>query len=236
VKALIFAAGKGERMRPLTAHTPKPLLSVGGKPLIVWHLEKLAAAGIRDIVINSAWLASRLHHALGDGSAWGVRIVWSHEGAEPLETGGGLLHALPLLGDAPFLVVNGDVYCDIDFATLPRASATLAHLLMVDPPAHSARGDFALGPEGLLHSSGDRLLTYSGIGVYRRELFAHWQRDVAGSPGADATPPTFRLAPLLRAAMARNEISGEHFSGHWADVGTPERLAALDAALRGKRG
>ncbi|PKM06697.1 MAG: mannose-1-phosphate guanylyltransferase [Gammaproteobacteria bacterium HGW-Gammaproteobacteria-4] len=236
MKALIFAAGKGERMRPLTEHTPKPLLSVGGKPLIAWHLEKLAAAGIREIVINSAWLASRLHDALGDGAHWGVRIVWSHEGAEPLETGGGLLHALPLLGDAPFLVVNGDVYCDVDFTALPRTPPTLAHLVMVDPPAHSAQGDFALGSGGLLHSSGETLLTYSGIGVYRRELFAHWQRDVAGTAGADTTPPTFRLAALLRAAMARNAVSGEHFSGRWADVGTPERLAVLDAALRGEHG
>jgi MurNAc alpha-1-phosphate uridylyltransferase len=235
MKALIFAAGKGERMRPLTEHTPKPLLSVGGKPLIAWHLENLAAAGIREIVINSAWLASRLHDALGDGAHWGVRIAWSHEGAEPLETGGGLLHALPLLGDAPFLVVNSDVYCDVDFTALPRRPATLAHLVMVDPPAHSAHGDFALGSDGLLHSSGETLLTYSGIGVYRRELFAHWQRDVAGTAGADTTPPTFRLAPLLRAAMARDQVSGEYFTGRWADVGTPERLAALDAALRGGR-
>ncbi len=233
MKALIFAAGKGERMRPLTEHTPKPLLAVGGKPLIVWHLQNLAAAGIRDIIINTAWLASRLHDALGDGSAWGVRITWSHEGSEPLETGGGLLHALPLLGDAAFLVVNGDVYCDVDFSALPRAPQSLAHLLMVDPPTHSAHGDFALGDDGLLHSSGESLLTYSGIGVYHPQLFAHWQRDVAGSTGADTTPPTFRLAPLLRAAMARNQVSGEHFSGRWADIGTPERLAALDAALRG---
>ncbi|MDX2299478.1 MAG: sugar phosphate nucleotidyltransferase, partial [Xanthomonadaceae bacterium] len=115
MKALIFAAGKGERMRPLTEHTPKPLLEVGGKPLIAWHLERLAAAGVHEVVINSAWLASRLHDALGDGARFGVHIAWSHEGAEPLETGGGLLHALPLLGDAPFIVVNGDVYCDVDF-------------------------------------------------------------------------------------------------------------------------
>lgn len=233
MKALIFAAGKGERMRPLTEHTPKPLLAVGGKPLIVWHLKNLAAAGIHEVVINTAWLASRLHNTLGDGSAWGVRITWSHEGSEPLETGGGLLHALPLLGDAAFLVVNGDVYCDVDFSALPRAPQCLAHLLMVDPPAHSAHGDFALGDDGLLHSSGEPLLTYSGIGVYRRELFAHWQRDVAGTAGADTTPPTFRLAPLLRAAMARDQVSGEYFNGRWADIGTPERLAALDAALRG---
>lgn len=235
MKALIFAAGKGERMRPLTEHTPKPLLAVGGKPLIVWHLQNLAAAGIHEVVINSAWLASRLHDALGDGSAWGVRISWSHEGDEPLETGGGLLHALPLLGDAAFLVVNGDVYCDVDFSALPRAPQRLAHLLMVDPPAHSAHGDFALGDDGWLHSNGASLLTYSGIGVYRPQLFANWQRDVASSTGADTTPPTFRLAPLLRAAMARDQVSGEYFNGRWADIGTPERLAALDAALRGER-
>jgi MurNAc alpha-1-phosphate uridylyltransferase len=234
MKALIFAAGKGERMRPLTEHTPKPLLAVGGKPLIVWHLQNLAAAGIHDIIINTAWLASRLHDALGDGSEWGVRITWSHEGSEPLETGGGLLHALPLLGDAAFLVVNGDVYCDVDFSALPHAPQSLAHLLMVDPPAHSAHGDFALD-DGLLHSSGEPLLTYSGIGVYRPQLFANWQRDVVGSTGADTTPPTFRLASLLRAAMARDQVSGVHFTGRWADIGTPERLAALDAELRGGR-
>lgn len=232
MKALIFAAGKGERMRPHTEHTPKPLLEAGGKPLIVWHLERLAAAGVHEVVINSAWLASRLHDALGDGTRFGVHIAWSHEGAEPLETGGGLLHALPLLGDAPFIVVNGDVYCDVDFTRLPRAPQTLAHLVMVDPPAHSPRGDFALQSDGLLVAHGERLLTYSGVGVYRAALFAHWRRDVAGTPGADTDPPSFRLAPLLRAAMARNEISGEHFTGRWTDVGTPGRLEALDAALR----
>lgn len=233
MKALIFAAGKGERMRPLTEHTPKPLLEAGGKPLIVWHLERLAAAGVHEVVINSAWLASRLHDALGDGARFGMHIAWSHEGAEPLETGGGLLRALPLLGDAPFIVVNGDIHCDFDFATLPRTPQTLAHLVMVDPPAHSPRGDFALQSDGLLASDGDRLLTYSGIGVYRAALFSHWRRDLAGCPGAYTDPPSFRLAPLLRAAMARNDISGEYFPGRWADVGTPERLAALDAQLRG---
>lgn len=232
MKALIFAAGLGERMRPLTDSTPKPLLAVGGKPLIVWHLERLAAAGVHEVVINSAWLASRLHDALDDGARFGVHIAWSHEGAEPLETGGGLLHALPLLGDAPFIVVNGDVYCDVDFTRLPRAPQTLAHLVMVDPPAHSPRGDFALQHDGRLVTHGEHLLTYSGIGVYRAALFAHWRRDVAGTPGADTDPPSFRLAPLLRAAMARGGISGEYFPGRWADVGTPERLAALDAQLR----
>lgn len=236
MKALIFAAGKGERMRPLTLHTPKPLLEAGGKPLIVWHLERLAAADVHEVVINSAWLASRLHDALGDGARYGVHITWSHEGAEPLETGGGLLHALPLLGDAPFIVVNGDVYSDVDFARLPHAPPALAHLLMVDPPAHSPRGDFALHDDGLLASQGERLLTYSGIGVYRAGLFAQWRRDLAGCPGAYTDPPSFRLAALLLAAMARGEISGEYFPGRWADVGTPERLAALDAQLRGRTG
>lgn len=236
MKALIFAAGKGERMRPLTTHTPKPLLEVAGTPLIVHHLQRLAAAGVREIVINTAWLAQRLHTALGDGQSWGVRITWSHEGSEPLETGGGMLNALPLLGEAPFIVVNGDVYCDCDFATLPREPLGLAHLLMVDPPRHSPLGDFSLDPHGQLAPQGERMLTYSGIGVYRPELFGQWQTDLSGITGATTEPPSFRLAPLLLAAMARRQISGEYFSGNWTDVGTPERLAALDARLRGTLG
>lgn len=233
MKALIFAAGKGVRMRPLTTHTPKPLLEVAGTPLIVHHLQRLAAAGVHEIVINSAWLAQRLHTALGNGQSWGVHITWSHEGAEPLETGGGLLYALPLLGAAPFLVVNGDVYCDCDFASLAREPDSLAHLLMVDPPRHAPLGDFSLDHDGVLTPQGERMLTYSGIGVYRPELFAHWQSDLSGIPGATTEPPSFRLAPLLLAAMARRQISGEYFAGNWTDVGTPERLAALDVALRG---
>src|SRR5690606_21540159 len=152
MKALIFAAGLGERMRPLTDHTPKPLLSIGGKPLIAWHLEKLAAIGVREVVVNLSWLAEQFPATLGDGERWGLRIRYSHEGATPLETGGGMLHALPLLGDAPFLAVNGDIWTDFDFARLPRAPAGDAHLVLVDNPAHNPDGDFMLAPDGTLRS------------------------------------------------------------------------------------
>jgi MurNAc alpha-1-phosphate uridylyltransferase len=227
VKALIFAAGKGERMRPLTDHTPKPLLPVRGKPLIAWHLERLAAAGVRDVVINIAWLADCFEPALGDGSRWGLRLHYSHEGDEPLETGGGMQHALPLLGDAPFLAVNGDIWCDFDFAALPPQPKGLAHLVMVDNPGHHPRGDFALASDGRLHGAGEPRLTFSGIGVYRPALLADWREVIGPAPGADATPPRFKLAPLLRAAMARGQVDGQHHRGEWADVGTPERLAGL---------
>jgi MurNAc alpha-1-phosphate uridylyltransferase len=227
VKALVFAAGKGERMRPLTDRTPKPLLPVRGKPLIAWHLERLAAAGIRDVVINIAWLADRFEPALGDGSRWGLRLHYSREGDEPLETGGGMQHALPLLGDAPFLAVNGDIWCDVDFAALPRQPKGLAHLVMVDNPGHHPRGDFALASDGRLHGTGEPRLTFSGIGVYRPALLADWREVIGPVPGADETPPRFKLAPLLRAAMARGQVDGQHHRGEWTDVGTPERLAAL---------
>ena len=167
MKALVFAAGKGERMRPLTDTTPKPLLPVRGKPLIEWHLEKLAAMGVQDVVINTSWLAHAFEPALGQGERWGLRLHYSHEGPEPLETGGGMLHALPLLGDAPFLAVNGDIWCDFDFAALPREPRGLAHLVMVDNPDHHPRGDFALDTDGGLHADGEARLTFAGIGVYR---------------------------------------------------------------------
>jgi MurNAc alpha-1-phosphate uridylyltransferase len=228
VRALVFAAGKGERMRPLTEHTPKPLLSVRGKPLIAWHLERLAAIGVRDVVVNTSWLADRFAPTLGDGAHWGLRLHYSHEGAEPLETGGGMLHALPLLGDAPFIAVNGDIWCDYDFAALPREPAGLAHLVLVDNPGHNARGDFALlGNQA--HSEGEPSLTFSGIGVYRPALLADWRGVTGNAPGAELSPPRFKLAPLLRAAMRAQKVTGEHFTGAWTDVGTPERLAALDA-------
>jgi MurNAc alpha-1-phosphate uridylyltransferase len=228
VRALVFAAGKGERMRPLTEHTPKPLLSVRGKPLIAWHLERLAAIGVRDVVVNTSWLADRFAPTLGDGAHWGLRLHYSHEGAEPLETGGGMLHALPLLGGAPFIAVNGDIWCDYDFAALPREPAGLAHLVLVDNPGHNARGDFALlGNQ--VHSEGEPSLTFSGIGVYRPALLADWRGVTGNAPGAELSPPRFKLAPLLRAAMRAQKVTGEHFTGAWTDVGTPERLAALDA-------
>ena len=228
MRALVFAAGKGERMRPLTEHTPKPLLTVRGKPLIAWHLEKLAAIGVRDVVVNTSWLADRFAPALGDGANWGLRLHYSHEGDEPLETGGGMLHALPLLGDAPFLAVNGDIWCDHDLRALPREPEGLAHLVLVDNPAHNDAGDFALrGTQ--VESDGPSRLTFSGIGVYRPALLANWRDVVGPTAGAQMAPPRFKLAPLLRAAMRAGAVSGEHFTGQWTDVGTPERLAALDA-------
>ena len=214
---MILAAGRGERMRPLTDHTPKPLLPVAGKPLIVWQIERLAQAGIRDIVINHAHLGEKIETALDDGSTWGVRIRYSAEGeGRALETGGGILKALPLLGDGPFVVVNGDVWNDIDLARLRLASGDLAHLVMVDNPPHHADGDFHLTTTGRLRETGGPRLTYSGIGVYDPGLFA------ACGSGA------FPLAPLLREAMARDQVSGERHTGQWIDVGTPQRLADIE--------
>lgn len=231
MKALIFAAGLGERMRPLTNHTPKPLLVAGGKPLIVWHLEKLAAIGVQDVVINTSWLAAQFPLALGDGSQWGLHLDYSFEGPTPLETGGGMWHALPMLGKDPFLLVNGDIWTDYDFAALPREPEGMAHLVMVDRPPQATQGDFALDDQGLVRADGENRLTYSGLGVYRPQLLDGW-RDHTGDAGADETPPRFRLAPILRAHMAHGRISGEHFRGRWTDVGTPERLATLDSQLQ----
>ncbi|PZO08630.1 MAG: mannose-1-phosphate guanylyltransferase [Lysobacteraceae bacterium] len=227
-RALVFAAGKGERMRPLTEHTPKPLLAVRGKPLIAWHLEKLAALGVLDVVVNTSWLADRFAPALGDGAQWGLRLHYSHEGNQPLETGGGMLHALPLLGDAAFIAVNGDIWCDHDFTSLPDQPAGLAHLVLVDNPGHNAAGDFALSGTQV-QSDGETRLTFAGIGVYRPAILARWRDVVGETVGAGQVPPRFKLAPLLRAAMRADAVSGEHYRGAWTDVGTPERLAALDA-------
>ncbi|MHB1056841.1 MAG: N-acetylmuramate alpha-1-phosphate uridylyltransferase MurU [Rhodanobacter sp.] len=229
--ALIFAAGLGERMRPLTEHTPKPLLSVGGKPLIAWHLEKLAAAGVHYVVINTSHLAGQFPDALGDGSRWGLRIRYAYEGGTPLETGGGMLNALPLLGTEPFLVVSGDVWCDADFSVLPAAPRGLAHLLMADNPPHHPHGDFRLDAQSRLHDDGEPRLTYSGIGVFRRELLDGWPEAVGDAPGADAKPPRFKLRPLLEAAIARGSVDGSHHRGAWTDAGTPARLEQLRAAL-----
>ena len=248
MRALVFAAGKGERMRPLTETTPKPLLVAGGKPLIAWHLEKLAALGVRDVVINTSWLADRFAPALGDGSAWGLQSHYVYEGPEPLETGGGMLNALPLLGDAPFLAIAADVWTDLDFAALPREPEGLAHLVMVANPEHHGSGDFALGDDGrlrLANAANDpsgidrtadplanvRALTFSGIGVYRREFLDGWRDVVGDAPGADETPPRFKLRPLFEAAIARGQLGGQRHDGRWTDVGTPERLAQLDAQL-----
>jgi MurNAc alpha-1-phosphate uridylyltransferase len=233
MKALIFAAGRGERMRPLTDTLPKPLLMVGGKRLIEWHLEKLAAMGVIDVVVNIAHLAHCFPDLLGDGERFGMRISYSREGEIPLETGGGMLHALPLLDDEPFLLVNGDVWTDIDFAMLPAKPDGLAHLVMVRPPGHSPAGDFTLDEAGCLHDAGDSRLTYSGIGVYRPSLLSGWRGIVGHAPGARAQPPRFALAPLLRAAMRDGRVTGEVHLGQWTDVGTPERLAELDSRLGG---
>jgi len=231
MNALIFAAGRGERLRPLTEHTPKPLLPVGGKPLIVRHLEHLAALGIRDVVINTSWLAGQFPAQLGDGRRWGMRLHYAFEGDTPLETGGGLLNALPLLGDGPFIAVNGDVWSDFDFARLPREPASHAHLVLIDNPDHHRHGDFHLRADGQLAADGPDKLTFSGIGVYRPQLLDNWRAGIGPCAGADCTPPRFPLAPLLRAAMARGQVSGERHAGAWCDVGTLERLAQVRAEL-----
>ncbi len=228
MKAMLFAAGRGERLRPLTDHTPKPLIAVRGKPMIVWHLERLAAAGIDEVIINTSWLGERFPEALGDGSRWGLRLHFIDEGPTPLETGGGLLNALPRLGREPFWLVNGDVFSDYDFARLPRRPEGLAHLVMVPTAAHTPAGDFALDRSGLLHPEGAPKLTYSGIGCYHPALLDDWQSVIGEISAADRNPPRFRLAPLLRAAMQRDAISGELHPGLWADVGTVERLRQLD--------
>lgn len=229
MKAMILAAGRGERMRPLTDHLPKPLLRAGGEPLIGWHLRRLHAAGIYEIVINHAWLGQRIEDELGDGSAYGVRLAYSPEGAQGLETAGGIATALPLLGDAPFLVINGDVLTDIDFqAAIAQGEKLneqhcLAHLYLVHNPEHNPLGDFALTDSGSLKSnpSQGRAGTFSGIGIYHPALFRDTPRH---------TPA--KLAPLLRAAMARGQVSGQWHDGLWLDVGTPERLAQADEWVR----
>ncbi len=226
--ALIFAAGLGERMRPLTDHTPKPLLTVRGKPLIVWHLEKLAAIGVHYVVINTSHLADQFPEALGDGSRWGLRIRYAYEGPVPLETGGGMLNALGLLGQESFIAVNGDVWTNADFSALPVEPTGVAHLLMVDNPPHHPHGDFAIDDRGQLHNEGTVRLTYSGIGVYRRELLDGWQSIVPQSADTNIQPPRFKIAPLLRAAIEYGAIRGSRHDGVWTDVGTPERLAALN--------
>lgn len=233
MKALVFAAGLGERMRPLTDTTPKPLLQAGGKPLIAWHLEKLAAIGVREVVVNTSWLAPRFPELLGDGAHWGLHLRYSHEGGTPLETGGGMQHALQLLGESPFIAVNGDIWTDFDFAALPPEPPGDAHLVLVDNPAHNPRGDFSLDGAGRIHSDGPGRLTFSGIGIYRPRLLDDWRSVIGDAPGAGESPPRFKLAPLLRAAMSRDAVGGSRHDGRWTDVGTPQRLEQLDRELTG---
>ncbi len=220
MKAMILAAGRGERMRPLTDATPKPLLDAGGKPLIAWTIEGLARAGVTEIIINVSHLGDRVASAVGDGRRWKVRIRYSHE-AEALETAGGIANALPLLGTSPFVVVNGDIHTDFDFTTLaPPQGGDVAHLVLIDNPVHHPGGDFALNG-GRVANDGAAKLTFSGIGVYQPSLFTHIS---AGT--------RCQLATVLRPQIAEGRVTGEHFRGRWADIGTPERLQALDRALR----
>ncbi|MFO7276797.1 MAG: nucleotidyltransferase family protein [Pseudomonadota bacterium] len=220
MKAIVLAAGRGERMRPLTDTTPKPLLPVADRPLISYHLEALARAGIRDVVINLSWLGDRIRERLGDGAEFGVRISYSDEGPVALETGGGIFRALPLLGPGPFLVVNGDTWTDYDFSRLQLDESADARLVLVPNPPHHPRGDFGLEGDVIVEREHDRF-TYAGIGIYRPEFFA------------GCTDGRFPLLPLLRRAIAAGRLRGELYRGEWLDVGTPERLAALDRRLRG---
>ena len=231
MKAMILAAGRGERMRPLTDHTPKPLLKVGGKPLIVWHLERLAKAGFKEIVINHAHLGKQIEQALGNGAQWGLSIQYSPEKIA-LETAGGIANALHLLGSEPFLVVNGDIYTDFDFTVLTPSPLmgegggegeihqNLAHLVLVNNPPQHPNGDFAI-QEGMLKNTGTQMLTFSGVGIYHPDLFAEV---VIGQPA--------KLAPLLRKAIDNSAATAEYYQGVWHDIGTPERLAELDKTLR----
>jgi MurNAc alpha-1-phosphate uridylyltransferase len=218
MKAMLLAAGRGERMRPLTDHTPKPLLRVGGRPLISWHLAALARAGIGEVVINLSWLGDQLRAALGDGGDFGLTIHYSEEGSPPLETGGGIFKALPLLGAAPFLVVNGDTFTDVDLASLQLSAAADARLVMVPNPPQHPQGDFVLDGQRLKEGDGPRL-TYSGIGIFSPALFA-------GCTGGQ-----FPLLPLLKRAIAAGRLEGQRHGGQWLDIGTPERLNALNRKL-----
>ena len=224
MKAMILAAGLGNRMRPLTLHTPKPLLEVGEKPLIVWHIEKLQKIGVTEIVINTAWLGEKLANALGDGSQFGVKILWSHEG-DGLETAGGIINALPLLGDEPFILVNGDVWTTMDFASLldVQLGEQQAHLVLVENPPQHLKGDFILS-NGLAYTFEQEqlgeALTYSGIAVLHPRMFVGLE---------NGKRP---LAPLLKQAMQQQQVSAEKLQGIWVDVGTPERLEQLDQQIK----
>ena len=220
MKAMILAAGSGTRMQPLTAHLPKPLLSVGGKPLIVWHLERLKRNGFQEVVINIAWLGYKIPEVLGNGEQFGLSIEYSDEqGEAALETAGGIIKALPILGAEPFLVINGDIWCDYEYRPIsPLHGSDLAHLILVDNPTHNPNGDFLL-KSGRVYSDGISQLTFAGIAYYHPDFFKQQ------SYGKQA------LLPIMREAMAQGHVSGEHHKGVWQDIGTPERLAELDRSL-----
>lgn len=218
MKAMILAAGRGERLRPLTDATPKPLLRAGGKALIEYIIESLVSAGFRELVINRAHLGDKLEAYLGDGRRYGVQITWSREPEGALETGGGIHQALPLLDSEHFLVVNADIWTDYPFARLHRPLSGLAHLVLVDNPVQHQQGDFVLNADKV-SAEGSPRLTFSGIGVYHRDLFR------------DCAPGRFPLAPLLRTAMQAGNVYGEHYDGVWRDIGTAERLSELDRLL-----
>lgn len=222
MKAMILAAGRGERMRPLTDATPKPLLLAGGKPLIVWHLERLAAAGFREVVINHAHLGAQIEAALGDGQQFGLHIAYSAEPPGALETAGGIANALPLLGKAPFLVLNGDIWCDWDVRRAHDLKESHAHLVFIDNPPHHPGGDFCLDGERVRQASGCKTdpLTYAGIAVFSPIFFDSVARGAV-----------MKLRPLLDAGIDAGCISGERHAGRWVDVGTPQRLAELDKEL-----
>jgi len=221
MNAMILAAGRGRRMRPLTDGCPKPLLEVAGQPLIARHLTGLARAGCETVVVNVAWLGGQLKAYLGDGSAWGLRVVVSDEGGEGLETAGGIIRALPWLGDAPFWVVNGDIWTDFEFASLPRRLAGSGHLVLVDSPPHHPHGDFLLRDSRVANRGEQPGLTYAGIASLSPGLFVG--RSVEAAP----------LGPLLRAASDRGELTGTYHTGQWFDVGTPERLALVEGVVSG---
>jgi MurNAc alpha-1-phosphate uridylyltransferase len=219
MKAMILAAGRGERLRPHTDITPKPLIQVGKHRLIEYHLLNLARTGIRDIVINISWLAEQITETLGDGSAYDLSITYSDEGEEALETAGGIIKALPQLGDDPFIVINGDIWCDYDLSSLTGMDLQHeAHLVLVSNPEHNSQGDFAI-EQGMIRNSGEHMLTYSGIGLYTPAFFA------------GTTPGKKALAPILRKRSEQNNVSGEVYTGQWVDIGTIERLAQLRSYL-----
>lgn len=220
MKAMILAAGRGERMRHLTENTPKPLLKVAGKALIEYSLEGLVNAGFTEIVINVAYLGQQIHDYCGDGNRWGVRIQYSDEGETALETAGGIAKALPLLGEKPFLVVNADILFDYPLVTLRDKPVDWAHLVMIDNPPHHPQGDFCLQADGNLSEQGEPKFTFSGIGVYHPAMFA----DVP-------VGESLKLRPLLNAGMLQRRISGEYFNGLWLDIGTPERMQEISMSL-----